>query len=133
MIRTTIAGVLACGAMLTGCAAETTLDTTDQGPAPAEQVCAAGTETVETTATMDAVEGMETTGEAASESAYATGCRAACAIAYALGCVSVGLSCSGVTTITLGGTTIPCAWAIIAACGVLAPGGTQVCMAYCPT
>ena len=73
-IRTTIAGVLASGAMLTGCAAETTLDTTDQGHAPAEHACAAGTETVETTAT----------------------------------------------------------WAIIAACGVLAPGGTQVCIAHCP-
>jgi hypothetical protein len=121
MSRTTIVGVLAYGAMLTGCAAETTLTTTDQG--------AAVTETLDP---MDSVEGLETTGEAVSESAYNTGCRAACAIAYALGCVSVGLACSGATTITLGGTTIPCAWALVAACGVLAPGGTQVCMASCP-
>ena len=78
------------------------------------------------------LEAGEHLGEAASESAFNTGCRAACAIAYALGCVSVGLACSGTTTITLGGTTIPCTWALIAACGVIAPGGTQVCMAHCP-
>ncbi len=134
MFKTVIVAVLSCTAMLPGCAADAaSIDTTDQDPAPVEQVYAAGTEAGKMTATLEAVEGMETTGEAASESAYATGCRAACAIAYALGCLSVSLSCSGVTTITLGGTTIPCAWAIVAACGVIAPGGTQICMAKCPT
>lgn len=78
------------------------------------------------------LEGAEDVGEAASESVVGTGCRAACAIAHALGCVSVGLACSGAATITLGGATIPCTWAIVAACGVLAPGGNQICMAYCP-
>ncbi|MFT3772390.1 MAG: hypothetical protein QM820_43910 [Minicystis sp.] len=78
-------------------------------------------------------EAEERVGEAVSESALNTGCRAACAVAYALGCVSVGLACSGATTITLGGATIPCAWALIAACGVIAPGGTQVCMSFCPS
>ena len=78
------------------------------------------------------LEAEEPLGESASESTVNTGCRAACAVAYALGCVSVGLACAGATTITLGGTTIPCTWALIAACGVIAPSGTQVCMAYCP-
>jgi hypothetical protein len=78
------------------------------------------------------LEAGEHLGEAASESTVNTGCRAACAVAYALGCVSVGLACAGATTITLGGTTIPCTWALIAACGVIAPSGTQICMAYCP-
>lgn len=50
-------------------------------------------------------------------------CRAGCWTAAGLGCGAVSIACSGVTAITLGGFAIPCAWAILAACGA---GGAEI-------
>jgi hypothetical protein len=56
----------------------------------------------------------------------------ACAIAAAAGCYAVGVACTGATVITLGGATIPCSMALIAACVVVAPGGGVLCADACP-
>jgi hypothetical protein len=58
-------------------------------------------------------------------------CRAACWAAAGAGCGAISVACSGVTVITIGGTTIPCAWAIIAGCAA-AGGGASVCSDFCP-
>ena len=58
-------------------------------------------------------------------------CRAACWAAAGAGCGAISVACSGVTVITIGGTSIPCAWAIIAGCGA-AGGGASVCSDFCP-
>jgi hypothetical protein len=73
-------------------------------------------------------------GEAADEviSAQGTPCRMACAIAAAAGCYAMGAACAGATVITLGGASIPCTWAIVAACVVAAPGGAALCADACP-
>lgn len=64
-------------------------------------------------------------------STQGTACRAACAAAGALGCGAVSAICATTTTITIGGTTIPCAWAMIAACTAEA-AGVVVCSEKCP-
>lgn len=58
-------------------------------------------------------------------------CRAACWGAAALGCGIVGTACAGTTVITIGGATIPCTWAAIAACtsGTI---GASLCSDSCP-
>jgi hypothetical protein len=43
-------------------------------------------------------------------------CKGACSAAHALGCGAITLGCTGTTVITIGGTTIPCLWAALAAC-----------------
>jgi len=58
-------------------------------------------------------------------------CRAACWAAGGMGCGAISVACSGVTVITIGGTSIPCAAAIIAGCGA-AGGGASVCSDFCP-
>lgn len=68
-------------------------------------------------------------GEAAlaiTASQWGLACRIACWTAAGMGCAAVSTSCTGSTVITLGGTTIPCTWAVIAACGVVS-GGAQYC------
>ena len=57
-------------------------------------------------------------------------CRAACWGAAALGCGVVGLACTGTSVITIGGATIPCAWATIAACTVNTVGAS-LCADHC--
>lgn len=58
-------------------------------------------------------------------------CRAACWGAAALGCGIVSSACVGTTVITIGGATIPCTWAAIAACtaGTI---GASLCADSCP-
>jgi hypothetical protein len=58
-------------------------------------------------------------------------CRAACWAAAGAGCGAVSAACAGVTVITIGGTSIPCGAAIIAACAA-AGGGASVCSDLCP-
>jgi hypothetical protein len=58
-------------------------------------------------------------------------CRAACWAAAGAGCGAISVACAGATVITIGGTSIPCAWAIIAGCGA-AGGGASVCSDFCP-
>jgi hypothetical protein len=43
----------------------------------------------------------------------------------------VGLACTGTSVITIGGTTIPCAWATIAACTANTVGAS-LCADHCP-
>ena len=57
-------------------------------------------------------------------------CRAACWGAAALGCGVVGLACTGTSVITIGGATIPCAWAAIAACTANTVGAS-LCADHC--
>ncbi|XXY45128.1 hypothetical protein WME91_34510 [Sorangium sp. So ce269] len=65
-------------------------------------------------------------------SPWGVACRAACWAAGGLGCAAVSVACTGVTVITIGGTTIPCSWAIIAAC-TAAGGGASICAdTLCP-
>lgn len=59
-------------------------------------------------------------------SSWGTACRIGCWTAAGMGCAAVGAACTGSTVITIGGTSMPCAWALIAACGVLS-GGAQYC------
>jgi hypothetical protein len=61
-----------------------------------------------------------------------TACRLACAIAAGATCGAVATACTGATVITIGGVSIPCSMAIIAACYVGGPGGAAVCMDQCP-
>lgn len=58
-------------------------------------------------------------------------CRAACWAAAALGCGIVGLACADVSVLTIGGATIPCAWAAIAAC-TADSAGASLCADSCP-
>jgi len=57
-------------------------------------------------------------------------CRAACWAAAGAGCGAISVACTGVTVITIGGTSIPCGAAIIAGCGA-AGGGASVCSDLC--
>jgi hypothetical protein len=118
--------------MLTGCAADTTtLDTTDQGPAPAEQAGAAGTETMETTAAAEAVEGMESTGEAQEGlTQWQKICVLGCSTLAGAGCASVSMSCTAGTLWSFGGILIPCVYAVVAACAGAA-SVTTVCAIEC--
>jgi hypothetical protein len=50
----------------------------------------------------------------------------ACWAAAGMGAGAVGAACTGTTVITIGGTSIPCTWALIAAGGALS-GGAQYC------
>ena len=65
------------------------------------------------------------------QSGWGSACRAACWGAAALGCSAVSVACAGTTTITIGGTAIPCSWAIIAACTGSA-AGASLCSDKCP-
>jgi hypothetical protein len=58
-------------------------------------------------------------------------CRAACWAAAGAGCGAISAACAGVTVITIGGTSIPCGAAIIAACAA-AGGGASICSDSCP-
>jgi len=131
MIRRTVtASVLACGAMLAGCAADTTpLDTSDAGPAMAEQTGPEGAETLETVASMDAGEG--TTGEIQEDlTQWQKVCVLGCATFAAAGCASVGASCTAGALWSFGGILIPCAYAVVAAC-TGAASVTTVCSIKC--
>jgi len=64
-------------------------------------------------------------------SLYGQACRAACWAAAGMGCAAVSGLCTGTTVITIGGTTIPCLWAGIAACGAVG-AGASVCSDQCP-
>ena len=110
MSRTTIAGVLAYGVMLNGCAAESTLTTTDQGA-----------EVTETVDPMDAMEGMETTGEAAQAVTQTQRdiCLGAVTLGAGLGCLAATNACAGATVITVGGAAYPCAIVLAVACAAL--------------
>lgn len=70
------------------------------------------------------------------EIAYASGwgvaCRAACWGAAALGCAAVSVTCAVGTTITIGGTAIPCTWAIVAACTAGGAGASVCSDTLCP-
>ena len=68
----------------------------------------------------------EPIGTAVEASSWGIGCRVACWTAAGMGAGAVGAACGGTTVITLGGTTIPCTWALIAAGGALS-GGAQYC------
>lgn len=74
----------------------------------------------------------ERTGEAVQED-YTRGsaCRIACAGLYGTACATVLAACVKATTITIGGTVVPCSTAIIAACGV-GTAGMQACKEACP-
>lgn len=57
-------------------------------------------------------------------------CRAACWGAGTLGCTAVSLVCAGASVITVGGFSLPCVYAVPAAC--LASGaGASVCSDWC--
>jgi hypothetical protein len=64
------------------------------------------------------------------QTARGAACRAACWGAAALGCSAVSAACVGTTTITIGGTAIPCTWAIVAACTAGAVGAS-LCAENC--
>ncbi len=63
---------------------------------------------------------------------WGTACRAACWTAAGMGCGAISVACTGVTVITIGGTSIPCSLAIIAGCGAVG-GGASVCSDKCPS
>lgn len=62
---------------------------------------------------------------------WGSACRSACWAAGGLGCAVVGALCAGVTVITIGGTSIPCSWALIAAC-TASGAGASICADMCP-
>lgn len=58
-------------------------------------------------------------------------CRVACATSYALLCHRVTTLCAAATVVSVGGSTVPCATAVLAAC----PGGVALatlCAGQCP-
>lgn len=57
-------------------------------------------------------------------------CRAACWGAAGAGCAAVAGVCAWGTVFTVGGFAIPCAYAIVAACGA-AGAGASVCSDWC--
>jgi len=63
--------------------------------------------------------------------ARGTACRAACWGAATLGCGVVGAACTGTAVITIGGTSIPCVWAVVAACTANTVGAS-ICSDLCP-
>jgi hypothetical protein len=63
---------------------------------------------------------------------WGTACRMACWAAAGMGCAAVGASCTGTTVFTIGGTTIPCTWAMIAACGSAGAGAQYCAERLCP-
>jgi hypothetical protein len=124
------ATVLACGAMLTGCAADTTaLDTSDHGPTTAEQTGPAGSETVETLASMDV--GEETTGKVQEDlTQWQKVCTLGCVAFSNGGCAAVSTSCVAGALWSFGGILIPCSYAVVAACVGAGMAGT-VCAIKC--
>ena len=75
----------------------------------------------------------ERIGEAASEAASPrnAACLISCAIVSSAGCATVSVACAAGTTFTVGGLTVPCSFAIVAACSVYAGAGTA-CALLCP-
>jgi hypothetical protein len=131
MIRkTATATVLACAAMLTGCAADTTtLDTSDHGPAMAEQSEPASAETTEMLASMDVREG--TTGEVQEDlTQWQKVCTLGCVAFSNGGCAAVGTTCVAGAVWSFGGILIPCSYAVTAACIGAGFAGT-VCAIKC--
>ena len=119
MSRTTIAGVLACGAMLTGCTAAlspTSEEAADLDPLP--------------TATASP-EVIGTDGEALTDAQRSVMCEAAAAVSGTLGCLGVTASCGATSVLTVGTTAIPCILLSSLAC-VGFTGGTAVIAYYCP-
>jgi hypothetical protein len=81
-------------------------------------------------------EGMELSeriGEASEAMGSAAGeaCRAACASAYALLCTRVAIICGSAAVVTIGSATVPCATALMVACGGGA-GLASLCAGRCP-
>lgn len=126
------AAPLACGAMLTGCAADmTTPDTSDHGPGVAEQAFTAGMEPMETPAAAESFEGMETTGEAQEDlTQWQKICALGCATFAGAGCAAVSTSCTAGALWSFGGILIPCSYAVVAACAG-ATSVTTVCGIKC--
>ena len=58
------------------------------------------------------------------EQEYSRGptCRITCAGLYGTACAAVSVACMSATTVTIGGTLVPCSTAIVAACGAGAAG-----------
>ena len=71
-------------------------------------------------------------GEAQDElTAKGVACRAMCAAAAAAGCAVVGAACLTSSTVTVGGFTIPCAFALVVACTASSASGS-VFIDLCP-
>lgn len=72
----------------------------------------------------------ELVGEAESPLTKAQLCQVACATVANMGCAAVGVARSGATVISVGGLVIPCAAAIIGACGAYGAAGA-ICVIQC--
>jgi hypothetical protein len=71
-------------------------------------------------------------GEAASAAIVTRGalCEYSCAGAATAGCAAVALACTAGTVWTFGGVSIPCGYAVVAACYAIGAGGlacTKLC------
>lgn len=110
----TTAGLLACGSILAGCAADTRLSTSERDNVAEEDVHTGETESTE---------GMETTGEVQEDlTQWQKVCVLGCTTFAGAGCAAVGVSCTAGALWTFGGILIPCGYAVIAACA----GATSV-------
>lgn len=58
-------------------------------------------------------------------------CALKCGAVFYLGCATVGGLCLTTDVLTVGAATIPCGWAIAAACIGIAGGGLAACIAAC--
>lgn len=74
----------------------------------------------------------EETGEAVSPILVTRGalCEASCAGAGAAGCAVVALACTAGAVWTLGGVSIPCSYAVVAACYAIGAAGVA-CVKLC--
>lgn len=79
----------------------------------------------------EALQSLAASDEAAA-SPWGIACRAACWGAAALGCAVVSVTCAVGSFITIGGTAIPCAWAIVAACTASGAGASICSDTLCP-
>jgi hypothetical protein len=111
MFRATIAPVTAFLLAYSGEASAT-----DTSPTEADLVASSPADTYSSIATANAEE----------TSGWGVACRAACWSAAGAGCAAVSVVCTAGTVFTVGGTSIPCSWAIIAAC-TAGGGGASVC------
>jgi hypothetical protein len=73
----------------------------------------------------------ERIGETAQPSATGDACRAYCGASYFALCYRITTLCTGVTVITIGGTTVQCAAAVAATC-LSASALNNVCSGRCP-
>jgi hypothetical protein len=73
----------------------------------------------------------EDLGEAEEASAVGHACMMVCAALLAAGCVAVTALCLDAEVLTVGAVTVPCVWAVGAACGG-AVGGSAACALTCP-